>query len=78
MRKQCNATKKNGANEREFGAVLRARDAFDVATRGQSNSMTLHQNSQDGVIELRRTTDVKTTNSVECVNSTILWRFRST
>ena len=58
MRKQYNATK-NGVNEREFGAVLRARDAFKIATRGQSNSMTLHQNSRDGVIERRRTTDAK-------------------
>ena len=59
MRKQYDATKKTVVNEREFGAVLRARDAFNVATRGQSNSMTLHQNSRDGVLERRRTTDAK-------------------
>lgn len=59
IRKQYNSNKKPVDNEREFGAVSRARDAFNVATRGQSNLMPLHQNSRDGVIERRRTTDVK-------------------
>ena len=59
MRKQYDATKKTGANVREFGAVSRARDAFNAAKRGESNSMTLHQNSCDGVLERRRTTDAK-------------------